>query len=212
MGKCTDPAFENKLHSFEMGMLSDDERKQFEEHLLECQSCFEQFQEFLPSARLLRQDPEFEKDATADTPQKSGQSSKLMNVTKFLAAAVIVLVIAVSVRWFVITEVHENVSQTIELFPMRDGGSAVIDLSLDGPVRISFFISDSAVTSADILIRNVDGDTIRSANQYEEIDEFGYGSIVLPLTELSRTHYIMTIVYPCAADSVQEREYTFRAR
>jgi len=41
MSACTDQKFERMLHPYELGMLPDADRAEFEIHLTECDSCFQ---------------------------------------------------------------------------------------------------------------------------------------------------------------------------
>lgn len=56
--RCTDQRSANLLHHYELGLLSDDERREFEYHLYECEHCFEKVRRFEQTARLLSHDPD----------------------------------------------------------------------------------------------------------------------------------------------------------
>ncbi len=58
MSACTDSRFADMLHHYELGMLSDDLRQQFEMHLLECEQCFLEAERFRRAAALMRHDPD----------------------------------------------------------------------------------------------------------------------------------------------------------
>ncbi len=57
MDGCNDKRFEKMLYAYELGLLSDMERREFEIHLLECDSCFERAKEFIEAVKLIRFDP-----------------------------------------------------------------------------------------------------------------------------------------------------------
>ena len=56
MADCIDKKFESMLHAYELGMLSDADREQFEMHLLECEHCYDIVRENEPMADLLKFD------------------------------------------------------------------------------------------------------------------------------------------------------------
>ncbi|MFZ5979545.1 MAG: tetratricopeptide repeat protein [Candidatus Zixiibacteriota bacterium] len=58
MSRCSDKRYGDLLHAYEIGMLSEDDRRAFELHLFDCQHCFEQAQRFQDTAELMRYDPD----------------------------------------------------------------------------------------------------------------------------------------------------------
>ena len=58
MSGCTDKRFAQMLYAYELGMLSDEEQRELELHLLDCDDCFRNVAEFRRAAGLIRSDPE----------------------------------------------------------------------------------------------------------------------------------------------------------
>jgi len=56
MDGCTDPKFESLLHPYELGMLPDTDRAEFEIHLTECDSCFQKALKLEAAAGLMKED------------------------------------------------------------------------------------------------------------------------------------------------------------
>ena len=52
--KCSDPKTEELTGSYELGLLSEEKRARFEEHLLSCSACFDELYEAAPLAERLR--------------------------------------------------------------------------------------------------------------------------------------------------------------
>ncbi len=52
---CTDQDAGKLIGSYELGLLSEEERQQFENHLLECEYCFQSLYETAPIANLIRE-------------------------------------------------------------------------------------------------------------------------------------------------------------
>lgn len=57
MNRCTNPELEKMLHHYELGLLADEDRRRVEIHLMECEHCFTQVQQFQEAARLMRSSP-----------------------------------------------------------------------------------------------------------------------------------------------------------
>ena len=58
--RCIDKRYENMLHAFELGMLSEDDRLEFQVHLLNCRHCFERANNLEAVAELMRSDSEIQ--------------------------------------------------------------------------------------------------------------------------------------------------------
>lgn len=58
MGGCRDKRFADMLYAYELGMLGEEERRELELHLLDCEQCFEDVREFRAAAGLLKHDAE----------------------------------------------------------------------------------------------------------------------------------------------------------
>lgn len=58
MSNCTDRKIGRLLHHYELGLLSDEDRRRFEMHLLECDICFEDVRQFRQQALLMKNDNE----------------------------------------------------------------------------------------------------------------------------------------------------------
>jgi len=56
MADCTEKRFEHMLYAYELGMLSEEQRRELELHLLDCDSCHDKVAQFESTARLLRHD------------------------------------------------------------------------------------------------------------------------------------------------------------
>ena len=52
---CTDRGIGDLIGGYELGLLSDQERERFEDHLLECETCFESLYKMAPLAHLIRE-------------------------------------------------------------------------------------------------------------------------------------------------------------
>jgi tetratricopeptide (TPR) repeat protein len=57
MSGCIDRKYENLLYPYELEMLSEEERREFELHMMECEHCFGKAKEFDPYIEMISRDP-----------------------------------------------------------------------------------------------------------------------------------------------------------
>jgi tetratricopeptide (TPR) repeat protein len=106
MGGCADSRFENMLYAYELGFLSDDERRELELHLLECRHCNERAVQFEQTAHLIKSDPDVrgelerlaDKEAgvgLAQPDEKRGVSPARRNRASIVRASLVVAVVLV---------------------------------------------------------------------------------------------------------------------
>jgi tetratricopeptide (TPR) repeat protein len=105
MSECRDKRFRDMIHAYELGMLTDDDRRRFEIHMLECDSCFALVERSKATSRLLNTDKSIREvvDRTdrENTPDKNSERSRpterrvwsRMLPMGLAAAAVLVLLI-----------------------------------------------------------------------------------------------------------------------
>lgn len=210
MSSCIDQKYEKMIHAFEINMLKEDDRRDFEQHLLRCQSCFKQVEEFLPSIRLLRHDPDFMAEAVTEPESRIVPKKKWSNITRLLAAAVLIVVLALPIYWFMISV--DDV-QEIVLLPDRSSNNNTLLLREGGTARISFAVEDyNKEIAYDLIILDLSGDTIFYRQDFTDFNEKGLGSISLPVSEFNIGHYILTISTIFASDSMEYIQYTFRVK
>lgn len=81
MAGCGDKHFEEMLHAYELGMLSDVDREEFEMHMMDCRFCFERVQKLAEASHIVRHDPEIratieETIETEEAEEETGLSKK----------------------------------------------------------------------------------------------------------------------------------------
>ncbi|MCP4566861.1 MAG: tetratricopeptide repeat protein [FCB group bacterium] len=93
MDGCRDKRFENLLHAYELGLLSEPDREELELHLMECESCLARTRSFLEPARLLRYDPDLQEAACALDSEESDQSATVSWWKRSFAPAFVVVAV-----------------------------------------------------------------------------------------------------------------------
>lgn len=111
MGDCNNKRLGDKLYAYELGMLADSEREEFEIHLLECSHCQEKAIRFQDAARIMRFDDDVRESVEKICEQEevpSGQQARTSRKKrKWLAlmpvpvAALAVLLILILKPWHI---------------------------------------------------------------------------------------------------------------
>jgi anti-sigma factor RsiW len=207
------------LHAYELGILEEDDQREFEAHLLVCDQCFERVQAFLPTAALLRHAPEVE--AIAREAVRQGETGKQSSrsffrsiisipAVRYAAMAAILLAVAVPlVRYNVFDAAPE---QQIFLSPVRSSEDAVIDLSVGGRVAITFVMPGaSEATVCAVTVVSQAGDTLFSDQSLSGFNTTGQVMVELETSAFSPGVYVLSAEHCThAADSV--RQYYLLAR
>ena len=124
MGECTERRFQSLLHAYELGMLSEDERRELELHLLDCATCRENVRQFQASMRLMRQDSEI-RDAVRDISEEpivvSAQvpASRPRRQWRYFPAVVPMAIVTIAVIFLLVLKPWQ-----IELKPTQEATAA----------------------------------------------------------------------------------------
>jgi len=114
--ECTNRNIGDKLFAYEMGMLSEEESREFEEHLIDCPHCCKLVEEFMETSRLLRTDDDVKAagrrlslpdSSTADT--SAPIRKKRSRITAIIPAAAVVIA---AVLLLVLRPWHVQISPT----------------------------------------------------------------------------------------------------
>ncbi len=151
MAACIDRRYEKMLYNYELGMLSEDERRELEHHLLECDSCFDSVKQSKVSARMMRDDPDVretvqqivDEAAEVSTPQKQPsaepelRSRRIRFYLPALAAAAAIFLFFMFTDW------------QLQFRPSRGAGAHLDRLSVmyfDNSSRQMFSAGSSSLT------------------------------------------------------------------
>lgn len=216
MSVCTNTGLGRLLHDYELDMLPPEDRHRFELHLYECDYCSSQVREFIDVSHIMRHDS----DAQAVIRDISGELSQTETerirkrpfpFTRYLIAAVIVMMIAVPAYWYSQRTDTPSVMQSLELLSSRSGGDDIIYLEKGGDVVISFYIAENFRREPDLIISSIDGDTVFYTPGFEDFNDKGLGTITLPISVFSDGHYMLTIK-PDPETGLEDRVYMFRVK
>ncbi|UCC45741.1 MAG: zf-HC2 domain-containing protein [Candidatus Zixiibacteriota bacterium] len=225
MSECNDLQYKDMLHAFELGLLTEEDRQQFEMHLLECEYCFSQVEDFLPASKMMRHDPDVRPgddemrdllaaDASREEDVTSVSGKTWSRYSRFLALAAMLIVVGVPSYWLLFRETAAPPTvQVISLTPVRGGTPAVLYLEDGGIAEIRFTV-EGVEMGADIKVRIIvrSGDVVYEADYDEVADVSGNGVISLPMTDFEPGFYKLIFLQPSDTTLAPLREYNFRVR
>jgi hypothetical protein len=212
------------LHAFELGLLSEEDRLGFEEHLLDCGHCFAQVEELLAVSQSMQHDPDVrpgpeeiksppgkpEQDESVTEPTQRSRT----RFTRLVAIAAVLIVAALPVYWISIEEPDPGGPvQEINLMPIRGGSPPVLYLDEGGTAEIRFLI-EGIESDADVMVRivNRDGSVIYEAGFSDVADTSGNGTLTLPMSGFEPGFYKLVFHHPHDTAAAIHREYNFRVR
>lgn len=207
MSECTNKALERLLYAYELGMLADKEAQEVEQHLYECEHCFNQVREFQDAIQLLSHSQSVRSQIHTDAagPRTIRFSWVVM------AAAVIVL--AFPVYRLLVDSTSPPVVQSLQLVPFRGNGSTVLDLSQGGTAEIQFVVEGATTTDTTrVAISARKGPEIYSNDAFVGFNELGQGTIVMPVNSFKPGYYVLTVTGSSVRDTVILAEYPFRVK
>ena len=208
----------NLLAAYEQGLLLPEETSRIEEHLYECDECFNEAASFSGAASLLRRSPAVreEIDRLAGLPEsaeeKKTEPSSSAGFLKYLLAAAVIVFLAAPIYWFGLRTDNLRTLQTLELLPNRSSEHNIIYFADGGDVRISFYAQSDASDTIDLLISNLNGDTVFFDPGFSDFNEWGMGTIVLPVGMFEEGHFSLLLSFPSDSTDVHEVQYLFRVR
>jgi hypothetical protein len=223
MDNCTEPRFQQMIHAFEVGLLTEEDRKAFELHLLDCDACSDEVRSFLRFSGPIRHDPDLRPDEKEvesimstgrdGRPAATRKDAKSRSWTvRLLTIAAALVVLAVPTYW-VTKDADEGVLQKINFGPMRGSSGGIVDLQSGGRVEFSFVLDDaSAETIGRVTVLSRSGDVLFVDSSYADFDPSGGGRITLPISGFEEGFYQLIVEDPSGSLAIPKRIYNFRVR
>jgi hypothetical protein len=213
------------IHGFELGLLSEDDRLAFETHLLECEHCFKDVQDFLPASVRLRHGARLseaeskshvspEPEAKSLSDMQPGKGKPWLTSLRVLVVAAVLAVTAAPVYYFGFRDrgMPEAVQQ-LDLLPLRGGDPAELYTDQGGTAEIRFVMqSAGSETVCRVLISSRSGDEVFRDDDYDRFDSLGIGVIRVPVANFRPGHHTLTIIEPTGSLPVSQRQYNFTVK
>ncbi len=225
MSKCTNPELGSLLHAYEINALSDKDFEQFEIHLISCEYCFKEVQDFEAIASNVREDEEVKtlvREAAREPAREPGAFWEALwrylwpeapLVMKPALAYLLVLALLVPAyqgfRGGEDADPAIHPVQIISCFPLRDAEAHVFTRGAGDDGMISFYYKGAIPGNPyQVIIQSVDGTIVFQDDQYNRFDEHRTGWLLLPLKTMSPGKYLLSIS-DTDPDSPDVQDYYF---
>jgi tetratricopeptide (TPR) repeat protein len=154
------------LHAYELGLLDDDGRREFELHLMDCQVCFEKVQKMQAAIDIIADDPDSHERLRQIDDEKIGTGATERSPS---------------------TDVHRPLSR--RLLPLSLAATLVLIFLILQPWQLKFTGTDEATASENRLA------IVPFANLSDPSDSDRLGEIIsnLLITDLTESHYVQVM-------------------
>ncbi len=203
---CSDNRVGQLLHAYELHQLDDAQRTMFEQHLLECNHCFQEVSAFTAEAAQLRHSTEL-----AELVAGASSHSRRFDFRLLIAGVVIALLLVPA--YMGISSFASDTFRPVQVIALqqeRTGtGSAVFSADRDGVIMFAFTESKPA-GDLTIQIETVAGRTVTSYTGFTGFDSNGIGRLLLPARYLKPGQYIMRLLEKRNGATAELSSYHFR--
>lgn len=224
MSGCTNPELGALLHAFEIGALSKQDAERFEDHLLECDFCFNEAKEFGPSADLMRRSTKFRDIAVSPKDNAERPAQLLRRFWRYLwpdaplafrpgLSYLLVLLVLVPAYYGLRHSSDADIRpvQTMTLLSDRSTDEAAFRISHKGDGVISFYFDGAILDSAyEIIVEDESGTEIFRHESFGHFDMYGRGELLFPHVRMKPKRYRLLITGPRQEFPPGTQEYWFR--
>jgi len=221
MKKCVSPDVGKLLHAYELKKLSAENNERFEIHLLECDHCFKEVNEFDKVSNLMTTEKKIRvavREAVDGTPATESLLSKILeylwpDTRLVLKPALSYLVIAFLIypAYLGLKIIDENQIRSVQVLNLIPERSIVEPVKAGSDILLSFVFGEAEVgKSYRITIKSDDSDIVFQADSFSDFDEFGIARLLLPAKKMKPGSYSLFIVDPKGDPPLNKQEYTFK--
>ncbi|MCP4634182.1 MAG: hypothetical protein GY855_14755 [candidate division Zixibacteria bacterium] len=200
MDKTNHEYFKGLTAPYEMGLLDDSERMEFEEHLLNCDKCFTEVAGFQKAAQLVNENSEIydaakklaEQPDDKIIPIKTIRAKKKSNPYLRIFAVAAIIIIMIIPAYFIANNSEQ--SQIINLLATRSAAQSSFSIEDGGELGINFICSGFILeNSYVVMISSFENEVIYTDSSFSEFDSRGTGKIILPVDKFSKGYYKLSI-------------------
>jgi hypothetical protein len=203
-----------------LGILPESEAARFESHLLSCQSCFEEVQQWSRAAKFLREDDGIKReieDAVGGGSPAGGRSLRRLlwpDAPLMLRPGLLLLLVALLVypAFLGLTDRGSagEAAAAITLLPVRGGGDDVLIIDGERTVVIAVVYEGALPYKAyDVALEDKAGRQVFRDRSFRSFDRYETGRIVLDASTLSPGPYRLSIDDSVSAEGRGRQEYRF---
>ncbi len=219
MSKCNDQKLGTLLHAYELKALPDQERENFELHLMQCDHCLRELREFENYAGVIQRSSVARTVVDQQVNQRPETLwRRLWPVGPlFLKPAVLygLLALLLVPAYFGITSQFSGPSdirpvQSLVLSPIRSAESPSISSS-GGPEGVAYVLFPDAVSGKNYQLRITDETGRIIATRADvRFDANGGATLLVPLSTMHSGIYRLAIIDPAISGDIGSRVYQFR--
>ncbi len=221
MRGCIDQEVGDLRHSYELGLLTDEEADRFSAHILICDCCFAELQRFETHAGLLL-GHELIRNEVASGDRVRGVEPFGARMRRWLwpdapllfrpAVALLLIALLVYPAWLGVIDSNSlSPLSEISLLPTRSSTTGTFNVP-DGQDAVISFICDGCDVDGSYLIEifDTDGSLLERIDSFSSFDEYETGRLLLTgqLTEPGR--YLLVISDVTKDSLVVNQRYTYR--
>jgi hypothetical protein len=222
MSKCIDETVGSLLHAWELDILTDEDKRKFEQHLIACSSCFEVAQKHRHAMEELRSNPAIQAQVSQyaglgerGKPKREPWYAPITRnpVWRYALAAVLLLALAAPLVYRQLSEETDlEVAQVIRLVPTRSTQNSIVYLDWGQGVEMQIMVPE--ITQPGSYVISVGPVGLEEATWRDQVqfDSNGRANFVLPLSNLQPGPYELKVLDPKVPASTALRIYYFGVR
>ena len=226
MADCVDRDVGLLLHGYEIGILTDEEKRQFEDHILKCEYCFDQLKKYDRETSILADSQEIREavhNFVSDETKPDSPLKKLFNIFWPKAPLIfrpaftyLLILLMVIPAYYGIRNLSDPglriTGQKISFLDDRRnlGQSPVVDKSQTGSLSIVYGYENIAKNKGYRLeISYEDGSILDKKQVISGFNDYYMGEINIPLSKLKSGKYYLRIYDPEDKAEPLKKEYSF---
>ncbi|UCD63618.1 MAG: zf-HC2 domain-containing protein [Candidatus Zixiibacteriota bacterium] len=221
--KCTDKDLGALKHAYELGALTGEEAERFEVHLLSCPECFEEVRKMEAESFLLRTDMSVRREVRQAVDRTAPGPSLARRLFTYLwpetplvfrpAVALIAFALLIYPAYLGVRgpdDVGIREIQSITLVPTRSSTDQVLKARTGHDGLIAFVYPGAMVGKEyHLTVESEDGTALMSTETFTGFDRYETGRIVIPLGQLKKGTYRLTVKDPRGMEPYREQVYVF---
>ncbi len=225
MSSCKEPSLGALLHAYELNALSEEDVARFEIHMLQCDHCFSEVEQFTRESSLLSSDEavmELVRDVVGTVVGRESLAGRLWRhlwpqaplvFRPALSYLVILLMLVPAYYGLRKTDPRGEIRtvQSIDLFPDRSSVEETLIVTTGGDGLVNFLFRDAKPgRKYRVVVESESGRIVFRDDGYSGFDRYGIGRLVLPISRMEAGTYSLTVTDPDAAPPGGKQEYRFR--
>jgi len=201
-------------------MLTPEDNERFEIHLIECDHCYQEYEEFGKITKLLKTEKKIEltvNEIVEDVPAKESLCSKILRylwpeTNLFLKPAIgyLAIILLIYPAYLGLKGTDSNNIRPVQMLHLIPERSTTQSAMVGEDILLIFAYKDSQPGSSyRITIKSIEGVLIFQDNDYNRFDKFKAGRLLLPAKKMKPGSYTLVIEDTQTAQPYKRQEYAF---